>query len=103
MDCDIILLKHFIHARRSGLWRARLRSGIELLGEVGACRWRSRFSRASSESKKPLQEVIFRGARWQGHHEARITRGSRCPVCIEIPIVMDYVKYSAKISGFSSL
>ena len=34
---------------------------------------------------------------------SRMTSGSRCPVCIEIPIVMDYVKYSAKISGFSSL
>ena len=32
-----------------------------------------------------------------------MTRGSRCPVCIEMPIVMDYVKCSAKISGFSSL
>ena len=37
---------------------------------------------------------------------SRMTSGSRCPVCIEIPIdsiVMDYVKYSAKISGFLSL
>ena len=34
---------------------------------------------------------------------SNMTSGSRCPVCIEIPIVMDYVKYSAKNSGFSSL
>ena len=41
----------------------------------------------------------------EGHkvQASKMTGGSRCPVCIEIPIVMDYVKYSAKNSGFSSL
>ena len=32
-----------------------------------------------------------------------MTRGRRRPVCIEIPIVMDYSKYSANFGGFSSL
>ena len=64
------------------------------------------YSNLSSERKYVLREVIFRAVRWQDPYEARMTSGSRCPVCIEIPIdsiVMDYVKYSAKISGFSSL
>ena len=41
----------------------------------------------------------------EGHkvQVSKMTSGSRCPVCIEIPIVMDYVKVSVKNSGFSSL
>ena len=89
--------------RRASSRPARLRCGIELLREVGGWGRPPRVWSTASGSKNSLQEVIFRAARWQGQHEARMTRGSRCPVCIEIPYVMDSEKCSVIFGGFPSL
>ena len=64
------------------------------------CRGQTALQRACSETKNSCQEVIFRAARWQEQNEAGMTKDRRCTVCIAIPIVMDYVKYSAKLVVF---
>ena len=51
----------------------------------------------------PWRELSRRASSPGGPNYTEMKQMQRMTICIEIPIVMDYEKYSAKFGGFSSL